>query len=114
MEQVAPPRRPRRLLSVSTILIGGFVLLILVGGGLLTLPIASIDGNYTPIDVAFFTSTSAVTVTGHTVVSTPDYWTPFGQAVVFILMMVGGLGFMVISTFLLLVLGSAPPWRNAC
>ena len=105
VERTAAPRRPRRLLSVSTILIGGFTLLILVGAVLLTLPIASNDGGYTPVDVAFFTSTSAVTVTGHTVVSTPDYWTPFGQAVIFILMLVGGLGFMVISTFLLLVLG---------
>ncbi len=105
MEQTAPPRRPGRLLGVSTVLIGGFALLILIGGGLLTLPIASTEGNYTPIDVAFFTSTSAVTVTGHTVVSTPNYWTPFGQAIIFTLMLVGGLGFMVISTFLLLVLG---------
>ena len=46
-----------------------------------------------------------MTVTGHTVVSTPEYWSAFGQAVIFLLMLVGGLGFMVISTFLLLLLG---------
>ncbi len=57
------------------------------------------------MDVAFFTAISAVTVTGHTVVSTPDYWAPFGHVVIFTLMLVGGLGFMVISTFLLLILG---------
>ena len=38
-------------------------------------------------------------------VSTPDYWAPFGHVVIFLLMLVGGLGFMVISTFLLLIMG---------
>ena len=76
------------------------------GAGLLTLPFASISGESTPLQVAYFTAISAVTVTGHTVVSTPDYWSAFGQVVIFLLMLVGGLGFMVISTFLLLILGN--------
>ncbi len=100
------PRRPRRILGISGILTGSFTLLIAVGAGLLTLPLAANSGEFTPIATAFFTSTSAVTVTGHTVVSTPDYWAPFGQAVIFVLMAMGGLGFMVISTFLLLALGN--------
>ena len=98
-------RRTRRLFGVTTILLSGFSLLILVGGGLLMLPISSQSGQFTPITTAFFTSTSAVTVTGHIVVSTPDYWTIFGQAVILVLMTVGGLGFMVVSTFLLLLIG---------
>ena len=98
-------RRPRRLLGISTILIFAFVFLMSAGAGLLTLPFASISGESAPVEVAYFTAISAVTVTGHTVVSTPDYWATFGQVVIFILMLVGGLGFMVISTFLLLVLG---------
>ena len=98
-------RRPRRLLGVTTMLVTAFILLMCAGAGLLALPFASVSGTSTPLEVAFFTSISAVTVTGHTVVSTPDYWAPFGQAVIFLLMLVGGLGFMVISTFLLLLLG---------
>ena len=98
-------RRPRRLLGISTMLIAAFILLMSVGAGILTLPIASVSGESAPLEVAYFTAISAVTVTGHTVVSTPDYWTSFGHAVIFLLMLVGGLGFMVISTFLLLVLG---------
>ena len=105
VEEAPPPRRPRRLFGVTTILLSGFALLIVVGGGLLTLPIANEVGGFTAAETAFFTSTSAVTVTGHTVVSTPDYWSPFGQAVIFFLMLVGGLGFMVVSTFLLLLIG---------
>ncbi len=99
------PRRPHRILGISSILILGFSLLIAIGAVLLVLPFAANSGEYTPLETAFFTSISAVTVTGHTVVSTPDYWAPFGQAVIFALMALGGLGFMVISTFLLLVLG---------
>ncbi|MFQ6028848.1 MAG: TrkH family potassium uptake protein [Dehalococcoidia bacterium] len=81
------------------------MLLIMIGGLLLTLPTASAQGQFTSLDTTFFTATSAVTVTGHTVVSTATYWSAFGQAVIFLLMLVGGLGFMVVSTFLLLVIG---------
>ena len=98
-------RRPRRLLGISTILVGAFVALMTVGAALLTLPIASLSGDSTPLQLAYFTAISATTVTGHTVVSTPDYWSPFGHVVIFLLMLIGGLGFMVISTFLLLILG---------
>ena len=100
------PRRTRRLVGVSGSLLIGFMLLIALGAGLLALPIASNSGDYTSLGVTFFTSISAVTVTGHTVVSTPEYWSTFGQAVIFVLMTLGGLGFMIISTFLLLALGS--------
>lgn len=98
-------RRPRRLLGISTILVTAFVLLMTIGAALLTLPAAAVSGDPTPLEHAYFTAISAATVTGHTVVSTPDYWSPFGHAVIFLLMLVGGLGFMVISTFLLLILG---------
>ena len=98
-------RRPRRLLGISTILVAAFVLLMTIGAALLTLPAASVSGDSTPLEHAYFTAISATTVTGHTVVSTPDYWSPFGHAVIFLLVLVGGLGFMVISTFLLLILG---------
>ena len=100
------PRRTRRLVGISGTLLIGFTAFISLGAGLLTLPVSSNGGTYTSLAVAFFTSISAVTVTGHTVVSTPEYWSTFGQAVIFVLMTLGGLGFMIISTFLLLALGS--------
>lgn len=101
----APIRRPTRHFTPPFILFYGFGLLILVGGGLLTLPMSNDNGGFTPIDVAFFTSTSAVTVTGHTVEDTATYWTSFGQAVIFTLMLVGGLGFTTVATFFLIILG---------
>ena len=103
--QTVPIRRPHRIFSSPYILLFGFVLLIIAGGFLLALPAASAGGGFTSPVISFFTAISAVTVTGHTVVNTPTYWSPFGQGVIFVLMLVGGLGFMVVSTFLLLVIG---------
>ena len=57
------------------------------------------------MEVAYFTSVSAVTVTGLIAVDTSTYWSSFGQAVIFFLMLVGGLGFMVVSTSILLIIG---------
>ena len=98
-------RRPRRFVGVTSMLVGAFVALISAGAGLLALPLAARSGEWTGLEVAYFTAISAVTVTGHTVVGTPEHWSGFGQAVIFGLMLVGGLGFMVVSTFLLVVLG---------
>ena len=103
--EVEPPKQNKPLFGTTTILLLGFALLIAAGGGLLTLPIAQNGTGFTAFETAFFTSVSAVTVTGHTVVDTSTYWSTFGQAVIFMLMMVGGLGFMVISTFILLLIG---------
>jgi len=103
--EVEPPKQNKPLFGTTTILFLGFALLIAVGGGLLTLPIAQNGTGFTAFETAFFTSVSAVTVTGHTVVDTSTYWSTFGQAVIFMLMMVGGLGFMVVSTFILLLIG---------
>jgi trk system potassium uptake protein TrkH len=75
--------------------------LIIVGGLLLSLPVASSQGVSTPLELAFFTATSAVTVTGHSVVNTTTYWSRFGQAVIFFLMLIGGLSFMAVATFIL-------------
>jgi len=85
-----PLRHPARHFTPPFILFYSFGILIIVGGGLLALPIANVKGGFTPLDVAFFTSTSAVTVTGLTVVSTTTYWSSFGHGVIFTLMLVGG------------------------
>ena len=96
------PHRPTHLRE-PLILAAGFALTIFVGSLLLSLPIANRQGEITPYVVALFTATSAVCVTGLVVVDTGTYWTPFGQAIVLMLIQVGGLGFMTASTFLLLL-----------
>ena len=100
-----PLREPSRGTSAPLVLLLGFLGMILAGGVLLALPMSSHAGGFTPLDISFFTAVSAATVTGHTAVTTSTYWTGFGQAVIFLLMLVGGIGFMVVSTFLLLIIG---------
>ena len=83
----------------------GFLTVILVGTLLLLLPVSVSSGEWNPPIVALFTATSAVCVTGHIVVDTGSYFSVFGQAVILLLIQIGGLGYMVATTFLLLLLG---------
>jgi trk system potassium uptake protein TrkH len=77
-----------------------FVAVALVFTALLSLPIATAEGQRTaPID-AFFTAVSAVTVTGLTTVNTAVHWSFFGQVVILIAIQVGGLGIVTIALLL--------------
>ena len=81
----------------------GFIFLAVIGGVLLIFPFASADEGFTsPVD-AFFTATSAVSATGLVVVDTGDHWSRAGQAVIMVLIQIGGLGYMTIGAFLLLM-----------
>ena len=95
----------RRVRPGPLYLIGGFLGLIAAGTALLLLPIASRDGGGADFTTALFTATSAVCVTGLVVVDTYNYWSPFGQVVILILIQLGGLGFMTSATLLFLILG---------
>lgn len=81
-----------------------FASAILVGAGLLALPVACSQGRLSLID-ALFTSTSAVCVTGLIVVDTGSVLSTFGEVVLLLLIQMGGLGVMTITTFLALVIG---------
>ena len=81
----------------------GFVIAIVVGTVLLLLPEARAGSGGTDLIDAFFTATSAVCVTGLTVVNTLSYWTPFGQVVILALIQVGGLGIMIFASLIGLV-----------
>lgn len=87
-------------LSTLQIIALGFIIIILVGAGLLSLPFASVDGGVSFID-ALFTATSATCVTGLVVMDTATEWTLFGQIVILVMIQIGGLGFM---TFAILFL----------
>ena len=76
-----------------------------IGTALLLLPFTHHGGGFTPFMVALFTATSAVTVTGLVIENTTTYWTQGGQAILLGLMFVGGLGFMTLATFLIILLG---------
>jgi trk system potassium uptake protein TrkH len=103
--KVTPRKPPSHLFSSPLMIPISFAVFIAIGGALLLLPIANTTGQMTPPMIAFFTATSAVTVTGHALVNTADYWTSFGQGILFGLMIVGGLGFMTGATFVLILIG---------
>jgi trk system potassium uptake protein len=92
-------------MTVSRSICLGFIAVITIGALLLMLPISTSSGQWNDPIVALFTSTSAVCVTGHVVVDTATYFSRFGQFAIALLIQVGGLGYMTVTTFLLLLLG---------
>ena len=91
-------------LSPPSLLALGFLSFIIIGTVLLKLPFAN-TGNLSWLD-ALFTATSAVTITGLSVVNIGDSLTTFGQVVVMILIQCGGLGFMTFAILAALSLSS--------
>lgn len=89
--------------SPPMVLAGGFMLLILLGAGLLCLPFATTK----PIDffTALFTATSAVTVTGFSILDPDTALTSFGHVVVAVLVQIGGLGFVTFTVVAAMSLG---------
>ena len=75
----------------------GFFFIILAGSLILTLPIASRSGEWTPFLDSMFTATSATCVTGLVVYDTFTHWNVFGQLVILLLIQIGGLGFITVG-----------------
>ncbi len=96
-------RRRVQLNAVQTLALG-FAALILLGGVLLALPLSSRDGNALPFLGALFTSASASCVTGLVLYDTWTQFTLFGQAVILLLIQVGGMGFMTVSVLVAILL----------
>ncbi|HEX2766450.1 MAG TPA: potassium transporter TrkG [Candidatus Limnocylindria bacterium] len=100
---IKPPKRLRRAPAPALSLLLLFAFLIAVGTVLLMLPMATASGEPTRFLDALFTATSAACVTGLVVFDTATYWSPFGQAVILLLIQAGGFGIMAGSTLLLFV-----------
>lgn len=92
--------KKRYKISTVRIVSIGFVAIILLGAALLSMPFSSQNCKYTDFTDALFTSTSAVCVTGLSVVNTEMYWSFAGKVIILILIQTGGLGFMTIATLL--------------
>lgn len=82
-----------------------FLILILLGTVLLSLPVATAHDTQVSLIDALFTATSAVCVTGLVVVSSNTYWSTFGQFVISVLMFFGGLGIMSAGLLMLVAIG---------
>lgn len=80
-----------------------FLSVIIVGAGVLVLPISRTGSDPDALLAALFTSVSAVCVTGLITVDTATFWTPFGQGVILVLIQAGGFGIMTLATLLALL-----------
>lgn len=96
----------RRKLSLSTtqMILLSFVITIMLGSVLLALPISSADGTPVPYLDALFTATTSTCVTGLVTLPTVSTWSVFGQAVILLLIQIGGLGVITIMSGLMMLL----------
>ncbi|OYD97796.1 ATPase [Nostoc sp. 'Peltigera membranacea cyanobiont' 210A] len=92
-------------MTVARTICLGFLAVIAVGTILLMMPFSTSDGTWNNLIVALFTSTSAVCVTGLSVVDPGTYFSFWGQLFIALLAQIGGLGYMTTTTFLILLIG---------
>ncbi len=83
----------------------GFIILILTGAVLLSMPVSSAAHRQTPFIDALFTSASAACVTGLVVYDTAAYWSVFGKCVLFVLIQIGGLGVITVAIAAFIITG---------
>ena len=92
-------------LTSSQIIILGFSGVIALGTILLMLPVSCQGRHMTPFVDALFTATSAVCVTGLIVQDTATYWSSFGEAVILLLIQIGGMGVITVAASITMVSG---------
>lgn len=79
-------------LSATHILLLSFLFVILIGSILLSLPLCTVSGEFTPFIDSLFTATTSTCVTGLVTVPTYSHWNLLGQFIILCLIQIGGLG----------------------
>lgn len=105
MDKVKRKLLKSRKVNMTGVMSLGFLAVILAGMLLLMLPISSQSRQATDFLTSLFTSVSATCVTGLITVDTGAYWSAFGQAVILIMIQIGGLGFMTVAVLGGLLIG---------
>lgn len=95
----------KKRFSSSQIIIMGFLSVILTGSILLMLPVSTRSGESASFADALFTATSATCVTGLVIHDTATYWSAFGQAVILLLIQIGGMGVVTIAVSVAVISG---------
>ena len=98
-------RKRKNHLTSFQIIILGFLSVILLGTILLMLPIATKEGIVTHFTDALFTATSSVCVTGLVIHDTASYWSVFGQAVILLMIQIGGMGVVTVAVSIAIISG---------
>ncbi|MDO4521616.1 MAG: potassium transporter TrkG [Eubacteriales bacterium] len=94
----------KKLLSTTQIIILAFFGAILVGTLLLMLPCSAASKTVTPFLDALFTATTSVCVTGLVTVTTATHWSLFGKILILLLIQIGGLGVITMTTLIFMML----------
>lgn len=102
----------KRNIPTAQIILLGFAAVIILGSLILTQPLCSVDGTFTPYIDALFTSTTSVCVTGLVTVSTAGHWSLFGQIVILLLIQLGGMGVVAFMMMILQLLHRRIGLRN--
>ena len=97
-------KKQRLRVSTTHVILLSFLIAILIGAVLLSLPISSADGKPTSFLDALFTATTSTCVTGLVVTPTVSSWSVFGQIIILILIQIGGLGVITIMSGLMILL----------
>lgn len=97
-------KKKKFTLSTTQIVLLSFLVTILLGSLLLSLPISSASGEPVPYIDALFTATTSTCVTGLVTLTTSSAWSTFGQIVILVLIQIGGLGIITIMTGLMMLL----------
>lgn len=105
IESVLAPLWKSGRVSPARVIILGFLLLILLGTGLLMLPCSTREWGGAAFSDALFTATSATCVTGLVVHDTASYWSGFGQLVILLLIQVGGMGVVTMAVAIFMFSG---------
>ena len=103
LRRVGTMKKKFSLSTTQTIMLS-FLGMILLGSLLLSLPISSASGTAVPYLDALFTATTATCVTGLITVPTFSTWSIFGQAVILVLIQIGGLGVITIISAVMILL----------
>lgn len=94
----------QKKLSTTHIILLSFLAAILIGSGLLALPMASASGEAVAYIDALFTATTSTCVTGLVTLPTVTTWSGFGQAVILLLIQIGGLGVITVFAGIMVML----------
>ena len=102
----------KKQFTTTQLIVLSFLAVIFIGACLLTLPAASANGKATSFMDALFTATTSVCVTGLVTVTTASHWSTLGHVLILILIQIGGMGVIAITTIVMMLMGKKLSLKN--
>ena len=102
----------KKMFTPARVITLGFLSVIFLGTFFLCMPISHNSNEWYSFVDALFTATSSVCVTGLAVADTAIEYTLFGKIIILLLIQIGGLGFMTLTTSFFIILGKKINLQN--